>query len=197
MWKRFVLFVGILMLAAFSLGRADSGVPARLAVEKIRDSHPDSVLAEPPAAESPAVQANFAIPWLSINNGGATAAASPGYRLGFSVGQPVTGLGSSPGYRVGIGFWYGITGLGAPACAVAVTGDVNTNGTITSSDIIVMVNYVFKGGNAPMPCEAAGDVNCDGSITAADIIGLVNYVFKGGAPPCDVCALIPATWSCP
>jgi len=80
---------------------------------------------------------------------------------------------------------------------VANTGDVNTDGSITSADIIYLVNYVFKGGAPPMPCEAAGDVNCNGSVTSADIIYLVSYVFKGGAAPCDVCTLIPGTWTCP
>lgn len=80
---------------------------------------------------------------------------------------------------------------------VAKTGDVNVSGSITSSDIIVLVNYVFKGGATPSPCAAAGDVNCSGAITSADLIGLVNYVFKAGTPPCDVCTLIPGLWTCP
>lgn len=80
---------------------------------------------------------------------------------------------------------------------VANTGDVNVSGSITSSDIIGLVNYVFKGGATPSPCAAAGDVNCSGAITSADLIGLVNYVFKAGTPPCDVCTLIPGLWTCP
>jgi len=85
-------------------------------------------------------------------------------------------------------------------CNVVVidnTGDVNVDGVITSADIIALVNYVFKGGPAPLPCEASGDVNCNGSVTSADIIYLVGYVFKGGAAPCDVCSMIPGTWTCP
>ena len=69
---------------------------------------------------------------------------------------------------------------------------------MTSSDIIVLVNYVFKSGAMPVPCEAAGDVNCDGKVTSADIIYLVNYVFKGGDPPCALGELISAgAWDCP
>jgi hypothetical protein len=82
-------------------------------------------------------------------------------------------------------------------CTVAITGDVNESGTLTSADIIFEVNFVFKGGATPQPCQAAGDVNCNGSVTSADIIYLVNHVFKGGDAPCDVCTLIPATWTCP
>jgi hypothetical protein len=82
-------------------------------------------------------------------------------------------------------------------CLVVVTGDVDTTGVITASDVIAMVNYVFKGGALPRPCEAAGDVDCSGACTASDIIYLVNHVFKGGEAPCDVCTLVPATWACP
>jgi hypothetical protein len=84
-----------------------------------------------------------------------------------------------------------------PACLVVLTGDVNVSGAITSADIILMVNHVFKGGPPPSPCSAAGDVNCSGSLTSSDIIGMVNFVFKGGAAPCDVCTIIPAVWACP
>jgi hypothetical protein len=83
------------------------------------------------------------------------------------------------------------------ACPVAITGDVNLIGDLTSADIIYLVNYVFKAGTLPMPCEAAGDTNCSGSVTSADIIQLVGHIFKGDDPPCDVCTLIPGTWTCP
>jgi hypothetical protein len=82
-------------------------------------------------------------------------------------------------------------------CPITMTGDVNASGSITSADIITLVNYVFKGGAAPQPCVASGDVNCNGSVTSADIIFLVNYSFKGGASPCDACSMVPNTWLCP
>jgi glucose/arabinose dehydrogenase len=66
-------------------------------------------------------------------------------------------------------------------------GDVNLSGEVTSADIIYLVNYVFKGGAAPLPVTSNGDVDCSGTITSADIIYLVSYVFKGGAPPCEGC----------
>jgi hypothetical protein len=83
------------------------------------------------------------------------------------------------------------------ACWVVVTGDVDTTSAITSGDIISLVGYVFKGGDPPLPCEAAGDVNCDSSVTSSDIIYLVNHVFKSADPPCDVCDLVPGVWACP
>jgi len=74
---------------------------------------------------------------------------------------------------------------------------VNLSGTIVASDIIYLVNFVFKAGADPMPCTGSGDVNCSGGISPADIIYLVNHVFKAGSAPCDACSLIPETWSCP
>lgn len=84
------------------------------------------------------------------------------------------------------------------SCPVAMTGDVNLNGAITSSDIQYLVNYVFSGGPAPLPCAASGDVNRSATVTSGDITDLVAYVFKGGPAPLDVCPLIEqGTWSCP
>ena len=94
--------------------------------------------------------------------------------------------------------WYHLIDVNRPlSCAVARTGDVDVNAQITSADIIGSVNYVFKGGAAPLPCEASADVNCSGAVTSADVIFLVNHVFKGGPTPCDVCTIIPGSWACP
>jgi hypothetical protein len=77
-------------------------------------------------------------------------------------------------------------------------GDVNESGDHTSADVIYLVNFVFKSGADPLPCEASGDVNCSGACTSADIIYLVNYVFKSDDPPCDVCKMIDVgDWTCP
>lgn len=82
-------------------------------------------------------------------------------------------------------------------CPISETGDLNGNHSVSVTDIIELANYVFKAGATPSPCVAAADVNCSGLVTSADIIYLVGYVFKGGPPPCNVCSLIPSTWSCP
>jgi hypothetical protein len=84
-----------------------------------------------------------------------------------------------------------------PPCQCLVTGgDTNGDSSITSADIITTINYVFKGGPSPEPCEATGDVNCTGQVTSADVIGLVNYVFKSGSALCEVCAGSTLATSC-
>jgi hypothetical protein len=78
--------------------------------------------------------------------------------------------------------WQPVTFTVAP-CPV-IMGDVNNDGITKSSDLIYMVNYIFKSGPEPFPIRAVGDVNCTGGLTGADVIYLVNYIFKGGTPPC-------------
>lgn len=78
-----------------------------------------------------------------------------------------------------------------------LTGDVNTDGVITSADIIYLVNFVFLRGPQPKFCVALGDVNCNASVTSSDIIYLVSYVFKSGESPCDLSTIIPDQLTCP
>lgn len=83
------------------------------------------------------------------------------------------------------------------ACPLEVMGDITRDAFVTTADILALVNTVFKGAATPALCVAAGDINCDGMVASSDIIALVNYVFKSGPAPCDVCNLIPGSWSCP
>lgn len=70
----------------------------------------------------------------------------------------------------------------APAYAIPLGGDPNYDGKVNLSDIIFIVNYVFKSGTAPK-FPFMGNANEDCNTNIQDIIVLVNYVFKGGAEP--------------
>ena len=135
---------------------------------------------------------NIFLDWYSVNGGGDNKVTSASYQLGLSVGQAAAGAVAGATFKLGIGFWYGVAG---GSCPILVTGDVNLSTTLTSADIIYLVNYVFKSGPVPLPCEAAGDVNCSNSVTSADIIYLVNHVFKSGPLPCDACS-VPISGAC-
>jgi len=63
-----------------------------------------------------------------------------------------------------------------------VPGDGNGDGKINVGDVVYLINYLFKGGPAPVTLQA-GDANCDGKVTVTDVIYLINYLFKGGPPP--------------
>ncbi len=66
---------------------------------------------------------------------------------------------------------------------IFIRGDVNSDWKLNVSDVIYLINYLFKGGPSPNPIES-GDVNCDGKVTVSDVVYLINYLFKGGPAPC-------------
>jgi hypothetical protein len=48
--------------------------------------------------------------------------------------------------------------------------------------VVYLLNYLFKGGAAPVPLWTA-DANRDHLVELADVVYLLNYLFKGGPPP--------------
>lgn len=67
-----------------------------------------------------------------------------------------------------------------------VCGDADGSGTVTISDAVLLINYIFAGGPAPNPL-LSGDADCSGSVTISDAVYLINYIFAGGAAPCTSC----------
>lgn len=61
-------------------------------------------------------------------------------------------------------------------------GDLNKDGKIDQADINFLVNYIFRGTEAPNPMELA-DVNGDDLISVPDITYLIDYVERGGPAP--------------
>jgi hypothetical protein len=193
-----VSLVSLLTAVALGLSADGSAVDARpeplAAMSAPGARAPD--LSRPQAdlrAADRAASAAYELGWHSVPSGGATNVQGGIYEMGLSLGQSAAGLSSGGPYELGLGFWYGA----GSACGVALTGDVDLSTEIKLSDVIVLVNYVLKAGPEPIPCPAAGDVTCDGEVKSSDIIHLVNYVLKAGPAPCDVCTLVPGTWSCP
>jgi hypothetical protein len=62
-------------------------------------------------------------------------------------------------------------------------GDVNLDMKVSISDVVYLINYLFKGGPAPS-FPSLADVDCSGEINVSDVIYLINYLFKGGSAPC-------------
>ncbi|MCJ7458941.1 MAG: SBBP repeat-containing protein, partial [candidate division Zixibacteria bacterium] len=67
---------------------------------------------------------------------------------------------------------------------LCMAGDGNCDCRITVSDVVYLVNFLFKGGSPPCTLQA-GDPNCDRWVTVSDIVYLINYLFKGGPLPCE------------
>ncbi len=64
-----------------------------------------------------------------------------------------------------------------------LNADANRDSLLDVGDAVFIINYVFKGGPAPYPTEAA-DANCDHVINVGDAVHIINYIFKGGPSPC-------------
>jgi hypothetical protein len=63
-----------------------------------------------------------------------------------------------------------------------ISGDATGDGVVDLSDALVILNFLFRAGPAPVPFEAA-DNNCDQVVDLSDALYLLNYLFKGGNPP--------------
>ena len=58
------------------------------------------------------------------------------------------------------------------ACESATVGDVNGSGALAMADVDYLLEYLFLGGPAPVPCLDVADVNGDGSVSLADATAL-------------------------
>ncbi len=67
-----------------------------------------------------------------------------------------------------------------------ICGDPDANGSVTISDVVFLINYIFAGGATPNPL-ASGDADCNGIITISDAVYIISYIFAGGPSPCSVC----------
>jgi hypothetical protein len=70
---------------------------------------------------------------------------------------------------------------------IYLNGDANQDHKVSVSDVVYLINYLFKGGAEPY-FLASGDVTRDCQINISDVIDLINYLFKGGPAPLTGCA---------
>jgi hypothetical protein len=63
-------------------------------------------------------------------------------------------------------------------------GDANNDGQANVADAVFLISFIFGGGPAPAPLEAA-DANLDGDVNVGDAVYIINYVFNGGPEPCQ------------
>jgi hypothetical protein len=61
-------------------------------------------------------------------------------------------------------------------------GDANGDSEVGPGDVVFLINYLYRSGDAPDPM-CAGDANGDGVVGPGDIVYLINYLFRGGSPP--------------
>lgn len=66
-----------------------------------------------------------------------------------------------------------------------LVGDVDYSGAIDIDDVVFILAYLFQGGPAPEPPEAA-EVECNGDVSIDDVVYLIAYLYNGGPPPCGL-----------
>ncbi len=94
-------------------------------------------------------------------------------------------------------------------------GDVNASDTLELptldvSDLVYLINYLFKDGPAPLPFADQGNVNgAEGTggkfdtecpknnVNVGDVVYLYNYIYYGGPAPIDYVRFIPQYWPRP
>lgn len=64
-------------------------------------------------------------------------------------------------------------------------GDVNGDRSVSVTDVVYLIDYIFRGGPLPFHALWVGDVNCDGKVDIVDVVYLINYLFRNGPPPGD------------
>lgn len=115
------------------------------------------------------------IPIADVLDGFGGESKSTGYEIPFGSAGPTFDMGitESNNYQVRSGYVWIID---------IKRGDDNQDGIINVGDVVYLINYLFKGGNQPIPMEA-GDVNCDTRDDVGDIVFIINYLFKVGPQP--------------
>jgi hypothetical protein len=68
-----------------------------------------------------------------------------------------------------------------------ICGDVTNDGLVNLSDVIWLLNFLFKMGPAPKLFTCVGDVNNDNTVNLSDAIIILNFLFKGGSSPNPDC----------
>jgi len=64
----------------------------------------------------------------------------------------------------------------------AIRGDANGDQVINVTDVVYMMNYLFRHGPPPVSF-VSGDANCDDDLGILDVVLLINYLYKEGSVP--------------
>lgn len=67
-----------------------------------------------------------------------------------------------------------------------ICGDANGDASVSVSDVVYLINFLFKAGNpphCPAPHTSCADANGDGGVSVSDVVYLIKYLFSGGSPP--------------
>jgi len=87
----------------------------------------------------------------------------------------IIAVGEPPDYAKTVDFEY---------LSLFMCGDANNDEALNIMDCVYIINYLYKGGPAPVFNNAV-DVNNSGNLNIMDVVYIINYLYKGGpAPTC-------------
>ncbi len=123
----------------------------------------------------------------AVVSGGTVSAQSATHRVSGAVGQVASSRVNSSTHTVAGGFWNTV-GL----CDCPHIGDLDTNGVISISDVVLLVNIAFRGAAVPpsdplCPLVTRADLTCDGAVSIQDVVTIVNAAFRGTDDRCNPC----------
>ena len=80
---------------------------------------------------------------------------------------------------------FGISNLSNSDCALLeaelMMGDLNMDGNVNVTDIILEINIIIGALENPTDYQwVVGDINSDGALNVLDIVGIVNIILNGG-----------------
>ncbi|MFQ5607634.1 MAG: dockerin type I domain-containing protein, partial [Candidatus Zixiibacteriota bacterium] len=61
-------------------------------------------------------------------------------------------------------------------------GDANTDTRVDLTDIVFLIDFIFRSGVPPVSFDAA-DADFDSRIRITDVTFLINYLYRNGPPP--------------
>ena len=64
----------------------------------------------------------------------------------------------------------------------SVRGDLDRNGNLSLTDAVIILSFLFLGGDDPF-CSPVADINSSGELNITDAIYLLDYLFLGGPAP--------------
>jgi hypothetical protein len=183
--KNKILVIMLLLLAMFLAAfavHAESGKQAPIPTQTKEKAEPEAAVSAVEVKQTTFPQsAPLSSPALGYKmvtdalDGFGGESESDNYRIPVNSGGQASAVGISVGVTFG-------TNAGFVYASHVKHGDANANGLVDLSDVIYLLNYLFRNGPLPCPMEA-GDANCNGLVDLSDAIFLLNYLFKGGAAP--------------
>jgi hypothetical protein len=87
-----------------------------------------------------------------------------------------------------------LRGEGVPADQTFRRGDADADASLTITDAIFVLNFLFLGGRVP-PCQRAADSDDNDRVELTDAVFTLNHLFRGGQgfpPPFPDCGSQPA-----